>query len=62
VEEAVRAPTEVNEVWNVDAPVIPKPPEVTSNEVLKDLTPAKVCADVVTSPISPTLAFGILKV
>ena len=29
VEEAVRAPTEVNDVWNVDAPVIPMPPEVT---------------------------------
>jgi hypothetical protein len=46
----------------VNPPVTPRPPEVTSNEVLKDFTPAKVCADVVTSPISPTLAFGILKV
>ena len=42
VEEAVNAPTEVNDVWNADAPVIPIPPEVTSNEVLNDLTPAKV--------------------
>ena len=31
VEAAVNAPTEVNEVWKVEAPVIPIPPEVTSN-------------------------------
>jgi hypothetical protein len=62
VEEAVNAPTEVSDVWNTDAPVIPIPPEVTSNEVLKDLTPAKVCGDVVTSPISPTPALGMLNV
>jgi hypothetical protein len=46
----------------VNPPVTPRPPEVISNEVLKDFTPAKVCADVVTSPISPTLALGILNV
>ena len=62
VEEAVNAPIEVREVLNVDAPVTPKPPEVTNSEVLNDLTPANVCAEVVTSPTSPTLAFGILNV
>ena len=31
VDEAVNAPTEVKEVWNVEAPVIPIPPEVTNN-------------------------------
>jgi hypothetical protein len=62
VEEAVNAPKEVSDVWNVEAPVIPIPPEVTSNDVLKDLTPAKVCGDVVTSPISPTPALGMLNV
>ena len=30
VEDAVKAPTEVSEVWNVEAPVIPTPPVVTS--------------------------------
>ena len=58
----INGPTDVREVWNVEAPVTPMPPEVTNNEVLKDFTPAKVCADVVTSPISPTLALGILNV
>jgi hypothetical protein len=62
VELAVKAPAEVSDVWNVEAPVIPIPPEVTNNEVLNDFTPANVCADVVTNPISPTLAFGMLNV
>ena len=30
VDEAVNAPTDVSEVWNVDAPVIPIPPDVTN--------------------------------
>ena len=42
VEEAVKAPTEVNEVWNIDAPVIPIPPEVTNKAALCEATPAKV--------------------
>jgi hypothetical protein len=29
VEEAVKAPTDVSDVWNVEAPVTPIPPEVT---------------------------------
>jgi hypothetical protein len=28
VEEAVNAPTEVSEVWNIEAPVTPSPPPV----------------------------------
>ena len=31
VEEAVNAPTEVNDVWKVDAPVTPMPPAVTKS-------------------------------
>ena len=42
VEDAVSAPDDVKEVWNVDAPVIPIPPEVTNNEALNDFTPANV--------------------
>ncbi len=30
VEDAVKAPTDVSEVWNVEAPVIPMPPDVTN--------------------------------
>ena len=30
MEEAVNAPTDVNEVWNVDAPVTPRPPPCTN--------------------------------
>ena len=30
VEDAVKAPTDVKDVWNIDAPVMPTPPDVTS--------------------------------
>ena len=29
--DTVNTPTEFNDVWNIEAPVIPIPPEVTSN-------------------------------
>jgi tagatose-1,6-bisphosphate aldolase len=41
VEEAVNAPTDVSDVWKVEAPVIPMPPEVTSKAAENEATPAK---------------------
>jgi hypothetical protein len=45
VEEAVNAPKEVSDVWNVDAPVIPIPPEVTNKAAECEATPAKLDVD-----------------
>ena len=42
VEEAVNAPDDVKEVWNMEAPVTPMPPEVTSKAAECEATPANV--------------------
>ena len=41
----INGPTEVREVWKVDAPVTPIPPEVTNTAALCVATPAKVEVD-----------------
>jgi hypothetical protein len=45
VEDAVNDPTDVNEVWNVEAPVIPKPPEVTNRAAECEATPVNIDVD-----------------
>jgi hypothetical protein len=45
VDDAVNAPKEVNDVWNVDAPVIPMPPEVTNKAAPCEATPEKLEVD-----------------
>jgi hypothetical protein len=45
VELAVKAPAEVNELWKVEAPVTPIPPEVTNKAAECDATPAKLEVD-----------------
>jgi hypothetical protein len=39
VELAVNAPTDVNEVWNIDAPVTPTPPPCTNSVDANVATP-----------------------
>ena len=40
--DTVNTPDEVNEVWNVEAPVIPIPPDVTNKAAECEATPAKL--------------------
>ncbi len=62
VEDAVKAPADVSDVWNVEAPVIPIPPAVTNNAAEWLATPAKLvvepntAAPVIPSP-DPTFKF-----
>ena len=50
VELAVNAPIEVSDVWKVEAPVIPIPPEVTSKAAECEATPANVDVDTNVAP------------
>ena len=55
VEEAVSAPADVNEVWNVEAPVIPIPPDVTRIAAPCDATPLNNDVEPnTTAPVTPS--------